>query len=171
MWVHLHTLEHTLSIFPFTHTHTCFFNIKAGAPVEREWEISTNPNMSQRWKPSEGVAAGRSGFANQRRQNICCPIRASGTSGTNEQQSSSSWTLTLPTWLHWLNSFSVCLFLHLSSYFSMSIYSPAHSIYSYTSLSLTLLGGAVQLYWFICISVVGTVVTIADIPLFIPHLP
>lgn len=83
-------------------------------------EISTNPNMPPCCRPSTGVATKVSGLANQGRQNICCPIIGSGTSGCNEQQSSSRWTLTLPTWLHRLP------FSYPKVYFFVfSIHSPA----------------------------------------------
>lgn len=104
-------------------------------------EDSTNPNMPQSWKPSEGVAARVSGLANQSRKNICCPIRASGTSGTNEQQSSSSWTLTLPTSLASLVLFLFYVFI--SSF--ISIFSYFHLLSSqlilFLHLSVSLQGG------------------------------
>ena len=47
---------------------------------------STQSHHASVLKPSVGVAARVLGLANQGGRNICCPIRASGTSGTNEQQ-------------------------------------------------------------------------------------
>lgn len=109
---------------PQTHTYTLLHH--SVNTWEEGGENSTNPNMPQCWRPSKGVAAKMWGLANHGRQHICCPIRASGTSGTSEQQSSTSWTLTFPTWLHRLPFssplhfffHSFCRPVNLSLYFS-----------------------------------------------------
>lgn len=69
----------------YTHTHTLLPHNSRNTWKEGG-EISTNPNMPQCSRPSKGVAARTLGLANHGRRSICCPIRASGTSGTNEQQ-------------------------------------------------------------------------------------
>lgn len=72
--------------------------------------------MPQCSRPSKGVAARTLGLANHGRRSICCPIRASGTSGTNEQQLNSDLShLASPAALfHSFSSLSIYCFISLS---------------------------------------------------------
>lgn len=94
-------------------------------------KILTNPNMPQCWRPRKGVATRQLGLSNQGRWNICCPIRASGTSGTNEHSH-----LTAKLWPYTLRR----LFsphVYLSSFFSPFILQPSQPTLTVTKSGLS----------------------------------
>lgn len=118
-WKQVSVSEAVLGYIGILNTH--FLSIKAGVPEKVGGAISTNPNMPQCSRPSEGVAAKVSKISQTRRTEHLLPNEASGKSGANDQESAKQMNFDL-TYLFALAAPFFLLMLLLDLFHSASLH-------------------------------------------------